>query len=359
MLRYPATTISLTIAEVKEYERGRRTNDHLAQASEIQHEVLPKHSIRPAICSSPEQIREIGRRHHSDRSKREKPIATSSVANDLSQQCVLAHRQRMPTRDDESGELEAQSLYSSASTPQRAALAADVPDRSLNVAQMLSMRLPPPFSMGNRVVSDEHATPSMRQSVDRSPGEGAGRTTPATPARLPSLTGHDGPAASPAVQASGMRPLEATASFARINCVSTDDGLTLSSSPHSPWDTPSKPPRVCEERPHVDPRQSSSKIKVYSDDVPASLQPSTPQHLPEARHQSRLRGSYTAPVARAQRRAGHEPGTVRRRHARSPRQTGLETPGFRGLYGGTENSDDLALYQEALHLNEGEADHGT
>ncbi|KAF7519782.1 hypothetical protein G7054_g12995 [Neopestalotiopsis clavispora] len=360
MLRFPATTISLTIAEVKEHERAHRTDGHLAQSSEIHHEIFPKQTVRPVICSSPDLIYDDDRRNHSDGAKRADASVTSSVNTDLLQG-VLVHRPRRASRDGDSGELEAQSLYSSASASRTAGLTTDIPDRSHNIAQMLSMRLPPPFSMGTRVVSNEHVMPSTRYLTGRSP-RGAGRAAPTTPSRLSSLTGHDGPVASPAspqIQASRMRPLEVTASFARINRISTDDEPASSSSPHSPWDTPSKPPRVSEERLHVDPRQSPSKMRIYSDELPPSLQPSTPRHLPEARHQSRLRGSYTAPVTRAQSRAGHEPGTIRRRPARTPSQTGLETPGFRGLYGGTENSDDLVLYQEALHLNEGQADHGT
>lgn len=91
------------------------------------------------------------------------------------------------------------------------------------------------------------------------------------------------------------------------------------------------------------------RVRVYSDLLPASSQPQTPQNLPEARHQSRLQGSYTAPP----RRASPQPMTptssrargasVRRRGVSPP---GLQTPGFKGLYGGAENMDDEDLAWE-------------
>ncbi|KAL2195666.1 hypothetical protein P885DRAFT_70290 [Corynascus similis CBS 632.67] len=91
------------------------------------------------------------------------------------------------------------------------------------------------------------------------------------------------------------------------------------------------------------------RLRVYNDSLPASYQPQTPQQLPEARHQSRLHGSYTAPA----RRTSPEPVQTRttrpRRvlgHRRMPSPLGLQSPGFRGLYGGTENRDDAELAEQ-------------
>lgn len=138
-----------------------------------------------------------------------------------------------------------------------------------------------------------------------------------------------------------------------------DGGLASSSSSRTPWETSSETHQGHEEKSDVTSHKSALGFHIYSDTVPASFQPSTPQHLPEARHQSRFLGSYTAPATRAERRAGHETGISQRRESRAPSRTGLETPGFRGLYGGTENADDLVLYQEALRSNVPEADRGT
>lgn len=92
-------------------------------------------------------------------------------------------------------------------------------------------------------------------------------------------------------------------------------------------------------------------LRVYNDSIPASLQPQTPQHLRESRHQSRFHPAYTAPVdpvvgildtSRSARsiRSHH-------RNARSDSPRGMRTPGFEGLYGGQENTDDDQLFDRA------------
>ncbi|KAF5561378.1 hypothetical protein FPHYL_6217 [Fusarium phyllophilum] len=83
---------------------------------------------------------------------------------------------------------------------------------------------------------------------------------------------------------------------------------------------------------------------VYSDRLPVEEQPQTPRQLPEARHQSRFDGAYTAPVRgrRVRVEIDDAPVTVRRRRAgRNTSPVGLRTPGFQGLYGGSENADDV------------------
>lgn len=93
--------------------------------------------------------------------------------------------------------------------------------------------------------------------------------------------------------------------------------------------------------------EAGSRLHVYNDSVPASAQPITPRHLPEARHQSQLLGSYTAPVLRSRQDATYHRSIVGNAGAQGRNPIGLEIPGFRGLYGGAENSDDSALYLEA------------
>lgn len=88
-------------------------------------------------------------------------------------------------------------------------------------------------------------------------------------------------------------------------------------------------------------------FEIYDDSRPSASQPQTPQQLPEARHRSRILPAYTAP-------AGNPAGTNRhsRRRAlfsRSRSPEGLEIPGFRGLFGGTENRDEETLFEEALN----------
>lgn len=95
--------------------------------------------------------------------------------------------------------------------------------------------------------------------------------------------------------------------------------------------------------------RTPSQFRVYNDFLPASSQPQTPQNLPEARHQSHLRGSHTVP-ARYPVYPPRTPRPDRRRgvsRVRDLSPPGLQRPGFTGLYGGMENSDDLVLYSQA------------
>lgn len=97
------------------------------------------------------------------------------------------------------------------------------------------------------------------------------------------------------------------------------------------------------------------KIQIYDDLLSPTRQPQTPEQLPEARHQSRLLGSYTAPVdrLRSARSSGHTSATSRRLQAcRRPSPAGMRTPGFEGLYGGRENNDDQTLFDEASEARE-------
>lgn len=90
------------------------------------------------------------------------------------------------------------------------------------------------------------------------------------------------------------------------------------------------------------------QLQIYNDSLSPSAQPETPQNLPEARHQSRLRGSYTVPARHGSPLDIPTPTTSRRRQTRpgtNPSPTGLQTPGFLGLYGGIENSDEAQLFE--------------
>ncbi|KAF4955137.1 hypothetical protein FGADI_4719 [Fusarium gaditjirri] len=94
----------------------------------------------------------------------------------------------------------------------------------------------------------------------------------------------------------------------------------------------------------LEPRTPRRHFPVYSDRLPVEEQPQTPRQLPEARHQSRFDGVYTAPVRgrRVRVETDDAPVTVRRRRAgRNTSPVGLRTPGFQGLYGGSENADNV------------------
>lgn len=127
-------------------------------------------------------------------------------------------------------------------------------------------------------------------------------------------------------------------------------GTTSSIRARSTSWTPSLEDR--EARTTATPASTDHRLRIYNDSLPASSQPQTPQNLPEARHQSRLQGAYTAPVQRAEHRSTYHSGTVRGRQSRARSPSGMDTPGFRGLYGGIENSDDPSLVWESPRFHE-------
>jgi hypothetical protein len=98
------------------------------------------------------------------------------------------------------------------------------------------------------------------------------------------------------------------------------------------------------------PQTPSRRLMVYDDGRPASVQPQTPQNLPEARHQSHYHPAYTAPEAMARRRELMRNVPFTERHGRrniTDSPPGLDTPGFRGLYGGQENVDEDVMFDRA------------
>ena len=92
----------------------------------------------------------------------------------------------------------------------------------------------------------------------------------------------------------------------------------------------------------MEPRMRTPLLPVYNDSLPGTVQPQTPRHLPESRHQSRFLGAYTAPTESLARNMPEvTPTRPRGRQVRrngSP--VGLRLPGFLGLYGGSENADE-------------------
>ncbi|TLD27228.1 hypothetical protein PspLS_05041 [Pyricularia sp. CBS 133598] len=105
-------------------------------------------------------------------------------------------------------------------------------------------------------------------------------------------------------------------------------------------------------------------FQIYNDEMPAAEQPQTPQNLPEARHRGRLGAAFTAPVTRIGMAQGSAAAAARaaialvtptttsrgERARREPSPPGLNTPGFRGLYGGLENTDDAVLHETGYRM---------
>lgn len=89
-------------------------------------------------------------------------------------------------------------------------------------------------------------------------------------------------------------------------------------------------------------------LQVFDDRISGSLQPQTPLHMKESRHQSRYHPSYTAPPARRIATPWTIPNrSVLGRGGRSDSPPGLSTPGFEGLYGGLENTEEEVLFHRA------------
>lgn len=143
-------------------------------------------------------------------------------------------------------------------------------------------------------------------------------------------------------------PQRAARSVARLNEIRPGAGQLSATAGESPSpDRPALPSRDL-----ATPRRS---VRVYDDLVSPTRQPQTPEQLPESQHQSRLLGSYTAPISRlrSSQARGRTPATARRlRHRRIPSPAGMRTPGFEGLYGGHENEDDVVLFEEASQAAE-------
>ncbi|GKU02903.1 hypothetical protein FLAG1_05104 [Fusarium langsethiae] len=106
-----------------------------------------------------------------------------------------------------------------------------------------------------------------------------------------------------------------------------------------PIDVETMASMIAEELNVTPPRRN---LSVYSDALPVNGQPQTPSQLPEARHQSRFNGAYTAPVRgrRIEVDIGDTPVTVRRRRAgRNTSLVGL-SPELHSLYEDSQNADD-------------------
>ncbi|KAJ3508660.1 hypothetical protein NM208_g15789 [Fusarium decemcellulare] len=148
-------------------------------------------------------------------------------------------------------------------------------------------------------------------------------------------------------------PPQAGASYSHRHSEDMDDGRAeqdLDEEYTNNLGSPARPatsPRNLEETTAVaeelDTQSHRRHLSVYNDRLPIRGQPRTPRQLPEARHQSRFGGAYTAPVAGRRQTAETRDTPTRGRgtHAgRNGSPTGLRIPGFQGLYGGSENADD-------------------
>ncbi|KAH6888751.1 hypothetical protein B0T10DRAFT_61319 [Thelonectria olida] len=106
---------------------------------------------------------------------------------------------------------------------------------------------------------------------------------------------------------------------------------------------PPKEVRAMEENAEPSNPTTPRRLAVYNDGLTMTAQPQTPGHLPDARHRSRIDGPYAAPTGRRHEQVVAAMPTTRGRGI-SP--VGLRAPGFRGLYGGAENTAEGIFLEE-------------
>ncbi|KAH9893741.1 hypothetical protein F4778DRAFT_293983 [Xylariomycetidae sp. FL2044] len=152
MMRLPATTISLTIAEVNEFERHSRFKKYLARDFQAQLPFRPR-AQDPSTSRSKDhqhiekQTPESGSEAETKTERKESPKPSEGSA-------------QQPQNSNDSGGSSSQTLstYTESS-----------PSSSSMIPQMILQRihenpspiaLPPPFSTEGRVVSDTHSLPS-------------------------------------------------------------------------------------------------------------------------------------------------------------------------------------------------------
>ncbi|KFY86125.1 hypothetical protein V500_07862 [Pseudogymnoascus sp. VKM F-4518 (FW-2643)] len=212
-----------------------------------------------------------------------------------------------------------------------------------------SLQLPPPFSTSSRSGSASGSLPAGNSSsTERSPriqhGGDAGL------AGLDDITGGQGLQQSP--RSGSTTSNVSSAPFRLVSAY-------RSRSPIGPWHLATRASPTTPRVPRDNRIASSAtrpgpantpyrRLRVYDERVPASLQPQTPEQLPEARHHSHYHSAYTAPAGRRHASAQQprwEPPHRRWRRSGSP--AGLDTPGFAGLHGGQENTDDEVMFERA------------
>ncbi|KAI1472114.1 uncharacterized protein F4812DRAFT_416626 [Daldinia caldariorum] len=344
MLRLPPTTLSLTMTEVKDFERHLRFKKYLAKEDSlgklpirVKKTVVVADSFESEYDNVNQPTSELPSRGSSDT-----PVKESS-------HLPACPPQRPLKLSSDSVESSPPGIASSsqAGTPTSSTLSHPMGWGNLPAT------LPPPFSKEKRSISDAQSLPSAHGSMRarvQPRRDSSSQEPPETPPRRSSLRmAHtDVRSGSPTLRRK--RPLVSSAVRFVESIIHPHN---RSPSSNMPRGVDSSEPSSPEQRDGIEPTSETELgFMIYNDSLPASSQPQTPLNLPEARHQSRLHGLYTAPLPRAVSRSVYGSSTRQGLGDSANSPSDLEAPGFRGLYGGQENSEDSTVFYEASMFQE-------
>ncbi|KAK7977683.1 hypothetical protein PG996_003735 [Apiospora saccharicola] len=351
MLRLPPTTISVTMTEVRNFEHHRRFKRYLARNNSRTRRSPTQYEhdgsvVKESLTATPrtQNLQDTDEPGNTETPKgRTQPDTPKlfSLPPRRPPKFTLVPAKEASTSHEASESSQSTSFYAST-------LSGD--EQGPNSS---GTRLPPSFSIGGGTASDELSLPfrTFNQGPSDSSEELARDYHPITLYSRPSPRG-----ARAQTETRNSIPAE-HGSDASLDSVAHDAEsaewpITQNSANQSAIDTRRDDDELSSPQEEV--VGTDLGVRVYNDSLPASLQPQTPRNLPEARHRSRLDGSHTAPAPRvASRTAQYSSWHYNR--TRSP--SGLAAPGFRGLFGGTENSGGSAqLIREALYYTQDEMD---